>query len=463
MMMKRARFSWIGLLAGMLLLWPLGAQSENETSPNGMSQEQLDECLKQVQILQENVKMKDYQYALPALKPLLDECYTTNTGIYIYGEMMLFALLADSAYEARHDGLLDTLFLLYDRRVEAAKADPKFGTEGFILGRKLKALAKFRTREFDEVHALAERAVTLSGDETDAQVMFLYMQYTAVLNKLKKMDCDDVIAVYNQLSDYIEINLEKYEGVDTLQYNNYTLASEKVDQLAGPCLTCDNLLQIFGRDFEQKKDDENWIKKAAAALDKRRCAKLEAYRDNPLIFAIIERNVEVNPSAKGWVLVGRQYALKNDCARSIDAFQKAVELEENIQAKTTYMKYLAGRYMECGDYSNARSVARKMLEIRPNWGWPYIFIGDLYANSVNRCKTETSNKCTMYAVYWAAADKYAQARSVDSEFAQQANSRLARMAGVFPLKSDCFMNDLMEGASFTVGCWINETTTVKVR
>jgi tetratricopeptide (TPR) repeat protein len=445
----RALFAMVSIAA--LPLFAQGSENDNE------------ECIKNIQILQDNVKSNDFEYALPVLKFLMDECYTLNTGIFVYGEQMLFALIADSAYAHRAEGLTDTLFLLYDLRLKAAETDPKFGTEAFIIGRKVKAFAKLKTREYEFIYTLAKKAVSLGMEETDAQVMFLYMQYTAILKKLKKLECEDVIEVYNELNDFIDVNIDKYEGMDSLLHNNYLIAQAKVDQLAGPCLTCESLIEIFKREYATRKNDAQWIKKAAAALDKKKCAKTDEFKDDPIIFSIIEQNVNLNPSAKGWILVGRQYALKNDCAKSIQAFQRAIELENNLNVKTNYMKFLAGRYMECGDYSAARGVARKITELRPQWGWPYLFIGDLYANSLNRCKSDDLNKCTQYAVYWAAADKYAQAKNIDPEFSGIASGRLARMAGSFPLKSDCFMNDIREGESFTVGCWIGETTTVRIR
>jgi hypothetical protein len=96
--------------------------------------------------------------------------------------------------------------------------------------------------------------------------------------------------------------------------------------------------------------------------------------------------------------------------------------------------------------------------LRPNDGNPYIIIGDLYASSANDCgEDEISKK----AAYWAAVDKYIRARSVDTSVEQMANERISSYSRAFPAMERLFFHDLKEGDSYTVGCWINETTTVR--
>ena len=96
-----------------------------------------------------------------------------------------------------------------------------------------------------------------------------------------------------------------------------------------------------------------------------------------------------------------------------------------------------------------------------NWGNPYIFIGDLYVSSFNRCKTD--DPCTSYGAYWAAVDMYQKARSVDPSAGGKAQSRINSVAGSYPLKSDCFFVEKRDGDAVSVGCWIQTSTTVRTR
>jgi phage tail protein X len=65
------------------------------------------------------------------------------------------------------------------------------------------------------------------------------------------------------------------------------------------------------------------------------------------------------------------------------------------------------------------------------------------------------------SVFWAAVDKYIRAKSVDSSVESDANSKIAQYSKFYPAASDLFFRDMQEGSSYTVGCWINENTTVR--
>ncbi|MFW6327855.1 MAG: hypothetical protein ACOC2F_06030, partial [Bacteroidota bacterium] len=65
------------------------------------------------------------------------------------------------------------------------------------------------------------------------------------------------------------------------------------------------------------------------------------------------------------------------------------------------------------------------------------------------------------AVYWAAVDKYIKAQNVDPSMAEEANQRISQYSRYFPDKEDAFFYDYTVGKSYTVGCWINETTSVR--
>ena len=63
----------------------------------------------------------------------------------------------------------------------------------------------------------------------------------------------------------------------------------------------------------------------------------------------------------------------------------------------------------------------------------------------------------------AAIDKYAYAKSIDSEVAEDANSKIARYSAYKPEKQDGFMRGVSEGSSITVNCWIGETVRVRFK
>ena len=61
----------------------------------------------------------------------------------------------------------------------------------------------------------------------------------------------------------------------------------------------------------------------------------------------------------------------------------------------------------------------------------------------------------------AALDKYAQAKSVDGSAAADAQDRINKYSQYMPTKTYLFERNLNEGDSYTFGCWIGETTTLR--
>jgi hypothetical protein len=87
-----------------------------------------------------------------------------------------------------------------------------------------------------------------------------------------------------------------------------------------------------------------------------------------------------------------------------------------------------------------------------------MFIGDLYANSANQC---TGDDLGGKTVFWAAVDMYVKAKNADPSVTEDANAKISQYSRYYPAATDLFFRDMQEGASYTVGCWINENTTIR--
>ena len=56
-----------------------------------------------------------------------------------------------------------------------------------------------------------------------------------------------------------------------------------------------------------------------------------------------------------------------------------------------------------------------------------------------------------------------KAKSVDSNVADEANGQIATFSAHFPATDEIFFEGLEVGATYTVGGWINERTTIRSR
>jgi hypothetical protein len=118
---------------------------------------------------------------------------------------------------------------------------------------------------------------------------------------------------------------------------------------------------------------------------------------------------------------------------------------------------LAACYTELNNKSKARGYAVKASEIRPDWGEPYILIGQMYATSIDECSSITLPK----SVYWIAVDMFIKAKQKDISVQEKANKLILSYSNYFPNKEEAFFQDVTEGVKYTINCWINATTTAR--
>ena len=82
----------------------------------------------------------------------------------------------------------------------------------------------------------------------------------------------------------------------------------------------------------------------------------------------------------------------------------------------------------------------------------------IYASAAGDCGANAVEK---NAVYWAAINKLTYARSIDPSIADKASQLISAYSKVVPDKGVAFQLGFKEGDSIDIGCWINETVSIK--
>jgi len=116
-------------------------------------------------------------------------------------------------------------------------------------------------------------------------------------------------------------------------------------------------------------------------------------------------------------------------------------------------------YAHIKNFVAARTYARQAANNNPNWGEPYILIGKLYASSGPLCGS--GRGWNSQIVTWPAIDQFEKAKKVDPSVAAEANKWINQYTKYMPSTGDIFQRGLKEGSSFKVGCWIQESTTIR--
>ena len=235
--------------------------------------------------------------------------------------------------------------------------------------------------------------------------------------------------------------------------NNYKTAKDNIDAhfINSGIATCDNLQDIYAPQVEANKSNIEYLKQVITVMQKLGCREAEAY------FAASEYAHAIEPTAATAFGCGAMYYKKGDIDKSVQYFDNAIELEQDMSQKAEYCYTVAQILFGAKQLSKAKQYARQSIEYNGASGKPYILIAQMYASSPKWSDEAALNKCTFFAVI----DKLQKAKSVDESVAEQANELIRTYSGYTPKDEDLFFIGLKKGDAVTIQGWIGETTTIR--
>ncbi len=406
------------------------------------------ECVKNLSLFNEYFKQGGYEDAYESWKWVIEYCPGSSKNVYVRGVVMLDAMIKAEKEERRKRHLLDTLLLIYDRRIKC------FGEEGFVLGEKGLHMYDFATtdREKQEALEILSRSVSLQGNKTSPRLISRYFQLNIELYHKKLISKEQILDLYDQLAGIVDYNLEN----NSPEAEDYEKSRNNLENFFGPFASCEDLMAIYSPRLKSSPDDRVLIKKIVQLFERKKC--LEA----PVYLEATEKLYKFEPSAASAASLARMYTARGNYQRAAGLYNEAIDLDTSVSKKALYHLELAELNLhKLKNYMQARVHAQRAASLRSGWGRPYLTIGDIYVAAAASCGDDDFKKS---AVYWAAIDKYQQARSIDPLISEEASKRITTYSRYFPDKENLFFRGLKEGDTFFIDyCWINESTTVRMR
>ena len=302
------------------------------------------------------------------------------------------------------------------------------------------------------------------------------MKQAAKLPPLVKPEMDattqalvSVLEKADELKTKYELDEQGLTSVDKrkisnneIRLRNITKVQSNIEKILSPLLTCDKLTLIYNEEaFEQNKDNIEWLKRAGNLLQKERVGdngEMTSCTDNPVFISIAETLYEIEPSAQAALNMAKLGVNKSDWAMAKKYYTEAIEQEEDLRRKANSYMGLAYVNQKMGALSAAKSNCLKAGQLRKDWGNPYLYLATLYAEAAGTCGANAVEK---NAVYWAAINKLSYARSIDPSIANKAAKLISAYTQQIPDKGISFQLGYKEGDKINIGCWINETVSVK--
>lgn len=421
------------------------AQAYLKDPKYGADEEARKECAINLSLYREHYNQKNYDLAKPSWLKVLTICPAASQNAYIHGVRMMKTWIEAEQNLSRKTELIDSLMLLYDMRME------HFNRHGVLLGQKGMDLISLDSERYEEAYKMLKQSIEEEKDGSDSPVMYTFMAVTKTMFDNGKIPAEAVIENYSMLADYIDMQIKTNPDDGRLP-----AIKENVDAIfsSAGVADCNNLTVIFEPRIDSNPNDVELVKKTHSLLSANRCEGTDFYRK------VTVKLHENEPTALLAYELAKIFQNMKDFTKAEMYFKNAIELEEDAIRKSVFLvEYGNIVYNEFNNSQKARSLALEALSLNPQMGHAYILIGNIYAGEKN-CFSDEFQKKT---VYWAAVDKFIKAKQVDPTLAGDCDRLIDVYTQYFPAQNDIFFQDLQPKQQYTVGCWINETTTVRAR
>ncbi|MFM9061342.1 MAG: hypothetical protein ACKOPP_00130 [Bacteroidota bacterium] len=408
------------------------------------------QTIQNISLYREFYKQKNFSAALEPWRYVFEQAPCAREQTHIDGIAMFKDRLKAQKDSVLRTPLLDTLLLIYDAR---AKFFPKSASNA--MGRKAVDMLDFIPGQNQRIREAFEVAVRIGGQATEPFVLGYYFKVAIKEYKGGALNQDQIFDLYNQLVGIADANLAN-PSLDSTKRLRFTenKAALDADLSISVIENCEQILKNFEAKFAAGNTEKSLRDLIYNQLRIKNCKESEFYEK-----VAISKFTDDPQPALGIELARRFH--KSNRSKDADAYyQQALQLVTDDSVKAQYTMDYAALFSEDKQYDKARDLALQAQALRPTWGKPLIFVGNLYAASYNVCG---GGGIAAQAVYWAAVDKFKQAARINPALQAECDQLVDKYSGYFPKKETLFFNNppYKGGDSFRVGCWIQESTSVR--
>ena len=406
------------------------------------------ECTQTYNQFTETFENNDFAQAMSRWRTCFTTCPKVSVNLYINGAKVISNILKTDLTETGKQELIDTLMLLYDNRITY------FGQEGKVLGYKAEDLYFYRPNKIDEVYEMLGKSVLLEGQKSRGGVLSSYFSVATEKYKKRQILKEEAIDVYGTVSQYLDANLAK-DSTDKF----YKKAKKDVDDLYTKefNLDCAGLSALYGPMYESNSSSIPFLHKLDAVFNARKCTKCDLSK-------LVSQNLlENDPTSESLEKIAKEYIAQNDLPKGIETFQKAIAKETDNDRKAEMYYSLA----EATVVNHALSImyCNNAIQASPKYAKPYLLMSKLYAKGAGRCGSgDPKNRAFLTkTMYWAATDKCEIAKSIDPRLTAEADTLIAEYQQKYPTAEEIQAQELKEGDSYGINCWLTTVTTVRAK
>ena len=440
-----------------------GEGSENVVlkTAEELIRDQNKDFMNELSLFTEFYKQENFDSALPHWKTLFRKYPKSTKNIYIRGANIYEKRIENADNKEERNEYIDQLMKIYDQRIKY------FNQEGYVLGRKATSWLEYKLNapEPPEGEALKEtmkkgyewlnQSIEKQNSKTELPVFVLLMQTTRSLFKLGELPKEAVVRNYEKCNSCLDNALAESGSNEGELANDVEKVKSYIEKIFGSsgAADCEALVSIYAPQFEENKDDAEFIKNMLRRLGNANC------EETPLFSQATERLYELDPSAEAAFNMARRYVEREETEKAKNYYKQAMEQETDEELLVNYYyEYAFFIFAKENALREAREYARKALEINSDHCESLMLIGDIYTAASSSFGEDEFEKST---VFWLAVDYFERARRAGQDCAVDAARKASTYRKYFPNKEEAFFRNIQEGQTYKVGGWINESTKVR--
>lgn len=387
-----------------------------------------------------------YDDALEYLPALLQNSPAGAQNIYVYAINIYKNKIQRSTKLDERKGLVDSLLMLYDMRIQYFGDNAKYG-RSYILVQKAKDYLSFIPSDRDGLRACFVDAITLNANEPDMDFINLYFNELTTDFKNDMVDPGYYMEQYDWLTGLS----------DKITDPNAADAKTTFDALfvSSGAANCENIEKIFKARVSANPSDVATISKGFGLMLRSEC-------NTPFLYELGELLYKAEPTSATAKLLSAAYVKSGDTAKALRYIKEAFEKETDPLVKSMLAIDVSGTELSLKNASAAANYANQARQLNPDNGYAYMLLAQAYVEGSAAC-----DGFDRQTVYWLAYDLMGTARkyfAAGSPEITQIDRLMSMFRQSFPKRDELFFRGITgEGSAYDVRCgWISGRTTVKM-
>ena len=408
------------------------------------------ECIKYLSFYQQYVKQNNLDDAAPNWRKAIHFCPPTASQNMLLDGMKIMRKEINQFRNnpIRKKELVDTLMMLHQMRIDNY---PNYA----VTATNNKAVDMMNYAEpgsEKEIYDALGQALDIAKEKSSTTVAVRYMDYAIQLYKSGRIMDSDVFAAFEKSI----ATLELVKAAKPSKMVDNAIADVESIFAGSGVASCENLVAVFQPRYEANPGDEAVLSNIVTLFSSTGCT------DEDLFLNAVEGLYKVDPSSNSAHLLFQLYSSLPDRAeQAIKYMQEAIEFEDSDAEKDAEYNFELATYLfsKLDRKAEAVAAAKKATSSATWQARAYYLIGTVW--SVTKCD---GNAIETRAPFWVATDYMLKAKNADPSMAEDVDKQIATYRQYYPLQSDAFMYDIVDGDRFQVNCnGMSESTTVRTQ